>query len=159
ITMRTIFIGCPPPQMTAILTRMGRVGFGSYAVDSLKEGQDLVETGGFELLLAVENLQDGNGYELVSPVTKHRGALVLGVEVFVGYLWLPVVDHGERVLGASAMDYRLLELELVDVLTHRSERAKAASRWVPPAAPKVLELKASGRSVSRVVAREERRQQ
>jgi hypothetical protein len=160
IVMRTVFVGCPPLQMTGILTRLGRVGFGSYAVDSLKEGLNLVESGGFELVVSLERLEDGNGYDLAAPVMKGGGSLFIGVEIAGGgCLWLPVVDHGERVLGDSAMDYGLLELELADVLTHRSERAKVSSRWVPPAPPKVLELKPALPTISQVVAREERRQQ
>jgi hypothetical protein len=159
ISMRTIFVGCPPQQMTAILTRMGRVGFGSYAVDSLKEGRELIEGGGFELVLSLETLQDGNGYDLVAVVRRQEGSLFIGVETSAGCLWLPVLDHGERVLGTGAMDYGLRELELADVLSNRSEPGKATSRWVPPAPPKVLELKGAPLSSSVVVAKEVRKQQ
>jgi hypothetical protein len=157
IAMRTVFVGCPTQQITAILTRLGRVGFGSYAVDSLREGRDLIEGGGFDLVLSVENVEDGNGYDLASPVMKACGSLFVGVETCVGYLWLPVIDHGEKVLGSGAMDYGLLELELVDVLTHRSARAKVLSRWVPPAPPKMLEGAPRAMSASLAVAKEARK--
>lgn len=159
IAMRTVFVGEPPVEITTILTRLGNIGFGSYAVDTLREGRDFVESGGVELVMSLEKLIDGSGYELVSSVIKNGGSLFIGVETSVGYLWLPVVDHGERVLGLSAIDYRSLEMELADVLTHRSERAKISPRWVPPAPPRVLELRPSRISTLQVVAKEERKQQ
>lgn len=159
IAMWTVFVGYPSPQITAILTHLGNIGFGSYAVDCVKEGRDLIETGGFELVLALEKLDDGIGYDLVSPVMKQGGSLFIGLETSGECLWLHVVDHGDKALGTSAMNHQLLEMELVDVLTHRSGRAKMASRWVPPAPPRIREVSPSVLSASQIVAREECKKQ
>jgi hypothetical protein len=148
IAMRTLFVGALTPRITTILTRLGQKGFGSYAVESLGQAREAVESSSFELAIALERLDDGQGYELTELVTRRGGSLFVGVETSQDYLWLPVVDHGKRVLGASALDYDMLEGELEDVLTHRSACARPVSRWIPPLAPRVSETKRPAHEMS-----------
>ena len=137
IEMRILFIGVPSQQITAILTRLGRKGFGSYSVDGMKRGRELVENCKFELVISLERVGDDYGYSLGSLVAVHEGSLFVGIESSGTCLWLPVIDHGAKVLGTGAVDYSELESELQDVLTHRSPWARPILRWVPPAPPRI----------------------
>jgi hypothetical protein len=139
IAMRTLFVGSPSPQITAILTRLGQKGFGSYAADAAPQGHELLEAGKFELVIALEKIEGGEGYEFAGPVKRKGGSLFVGIETSNDRLWVPVIDHGETVLGGRAVDYSMLEGELEDVLTHRSPCAKPVSRWIPAVAPRVSE--------------------
>lgn len=139
IAMRALFVGRPSPQMTAILTRLGQKGFGSYAAEAAAQGHELLEAGKFELVMALEKIEGGEGYEFAEPVKRKGGSLFVGIETSNDRLWVPVIDHGETVLGGRAVDYSMLEGELEDVLTHRSPCAKPVSRWIPAVAPRVSE--------------------
>ena len=109
IAMRTVFVGNPTPQMTAILTRLGYKGFGSYTLDSLEEAREVMKSRKFEVAIALERLSDGQGYELIGVAEQSEGSLIVGVATSGGYLWLPVVDNGMNVHGARALDYDMLE--------------------------------------------------
>ena len=139
IAMRALFVGSPSPQMTAILTRLGQKGFGSYAVEVAAQGHELLEAGKFELVMAFEKIEGGEGYEFAEPVKRKGGSLFVGIETSNDRLWVPVIGHGETVLGGRAVDYSMLEGELEDVLTHRSPCAKPVSHWIPAVAPRVSE--------------------
>jgi hypothetical protein len=91
----------------------------------------------FELLISLERVEDGSAYDLMPLVADYAGSLVVGLQCSSGYLWLTVVDHGQKVLGASAMDYSQLEAELEDLLSHRSRCGTLNSGWVPAAPSEV----------------------
>jgi len=137
VAMRTVFVGTPTPQITTILTRLGQKGFGSYAIESLRQCRFLIEDCLFELVISLEQLDDGQGYELIEAVKRSGGSLFVGVETSRDCLWLPVVDHGHKVHGASALDYGMLEGALEDVLTHRSMWGRPVTRSIPEVAPQV----------------------
>lgn len=90
-----------------------------------------------------EKLLDGRGYELIETVTSRGSSLFVGINLSTKCLRLPAVDHGKTVLGASAIDYDVLERELEDVLGNRSPSAKRRSRWEPPLPPAVLDRSTS----------------
>lgn len=137
IAMRTLFVGRPCHRVTVILTRLGRRGFGSYAIERMEQARELIPECKFELVISLERVDDGSAYDLMPLVGNYRGSLVAGVKSSSGYLWLTVLDHGRKVLGTSAMDYSQLETELEEVLTHRSPWATQKSCWVPAAPPRI----------------------
>ena len=109
IAMRTLFVGALTPRITTILTRLGQKGFGSYAVESLGQAREAVESSSFELAIALERLDDGQGYELTELVTRRGGSLFVGVEDFTGLPLVAGCRPREEGLGASALDYDMLE--------------------------------------------------
>lgn len=127
------------PRVTTILTRLGQKGFGTYSTDTIQRGREIIKACNFELLISAEELPDGRGYDLIDPVIARGISLFIGIETSNDALWIPVVDHGENVLGNAAIDFDVLERELEDVLTHRSPCARPRSRWVPPIPPPIPE--------------------
>ncbi len=90
-------------EFLSILARLGQRGFASYSVDYLVRGRELVAHREFEFVISLENPADGKGYHLIKPVIARMGSLFVGLEVPHGRLWLPVVDHGEKVFGNAAV--------------------------------------------------------
>jgi len=103
----------------------------------MEQARKLIPDCKFELVISLERVDDGSAYDLMPLVGDYRGSLVVGVKSSSGYLWLTVLDHGQKVLGTSAMDYSQLETELEEVLTHRSPWATQKSRWIPAAPPRI----------------------
>src|SRR6202035_1672951 len=68
IAVRILFTGKSSTQTTAILTRFGKRGWGSYGVDTVSESKTLMETFKFDVVLALEKLNDGRGYDLAEAV-------------------------------------------------------------------------------------------
>lgn len=124
IAMRTLFVGKPSPQDVAMLTRLGRRGWGSYSADNLAEAGALIEGGGFDLVLAMQGLSDGCGYELSSRVGEAGGSLFVGIELSSERVWIPVVERGERVFGDRAVRADSAEAELEQVLRVSAEEDK-----------------------------------
>lgn len=124
ISVRILFTGKSSTQTTAILTRLGKRGWGSYGVDSVSEGKTLMETFKFDVVLALENLSDGRGYDLAEAVKERGNSLLVGVELSDTHLWLPVVYHGKNVLGECAINSEMIERELAGLLA-TGERAPA----------------------------------
>lgn len=124
ITVRILFTGKSSIQTTAILTRLGNRGWGSYGVDTLSESKTLMDTFKFDVVLALENLSDGRGYDLAEAVKERGNSLLVGIELSDTHLWLPVVYHGKNVLGECAINSEMIERELAGLLA-TSERAPA----------------------------------
>ena len=124
ITVRILFAGKSSTQTTAILTRLGNRGWGSYGVDTLSESKTLMDTFKFDLVLALENLSDGRGYDLAETIKERGNSLLVGVELSDTHLWLPVVFHGKNVMGECAVNSEMIEREVADLLV-ASERAPA----------------------------------
>jgi hypothetical protein len=116
IAMRTLFVGKAGAQDVAMLTRMGRRGWGAYSADNLKEARRLVAGGGFDLVLALQHLPDGSGYELETPVEEQKSSLFVEIELFLERLWIPVVEHGENVFGDRAVGAATAEAEWEQLL-------------------------------------------
>lgn len=113
------------------LARLAEYGWASYAVDGVRDGHDLLKTFQIDVVLAAESLPDGRGYDLADPVARQAGTLLVGIALSENALWLPVIDHGERVLGSRAIGARLLETELVKILAIRA-RERGAEPVTPP---------------------------
>ncbi len=118
--MRILIAGTPGPGTNAMLARLGGRGFGSHAVETLREARDLLGTFRFDVVLAAESVADGRGYELAKIVAQRSGTLLVGVALSESWLWLPVVERGVLVLGRRALNARALELELDFVLDLRA---------------------------------------
>jgi hypothetical protein len=140
IAMRTLFVGKAGAQDIAMLTRMGRRGWGAYSADNLKEARRLVAGGGFDLVLALQHLPDGSGYELEAPVEKQKRSLFVEIELFSQKLWIPVVEHGENVFGDRAVgagaaeaewEQLLLEAAMVEVAGQDGRRRGARPVEMP----------------------------
>lgn len=116
IAMRTLFVGKACAKNIALLTRMGRRGWGSYSADNLKEARGLIAGGNFDLVLALQHLPDGSGYELEAPVAERDATLYVEIELFFEKLWIPVLAQGERVFGDRAVSAAMVEDEWEQVL-------------------------------------------
>jgi len=124
ISVRILFTGKSSTQTTAILTRFGKRGWGSYGVDTVSESKTLMETFKFDVVLALEKLNDGCGYDMAEAVKERGTSLLVGIELSDTHLWLPVVYHGKNVLGECAINSEMIERELAGLLL-ASDRAPA----------------------------------
>jgi hypothetical protein len=124
IAVRILFTGKSSTQTTAILTRLGKRGWGSYGVDTLSESKTLMDTFKFDVALVLENLSDGRGYDLAEAVRERGNSLLVGIELSDTHLWLPVVYHGKNVSGECAINSEMIERELAGLLL-ASERSSA----------------------------------
>lgn len=122
IAVRILFTGKSSTQTNAILTRLGKRGLGSYGVDTVSESKTLMETFRFDVVLALENVSDGRGYDLADAVKEGGNSLLVGIELSDTHLWLPAVYHGKNVLGECAINSEMIERELGSLL-RASERA------------------------------------
>jgi hypothetical protein len=129
IAMRTLFVGKPCQKSVAMLTRMGRRGWGSYSADNLKEARPLIEGGGFDLVLALQELPDGSGYELLSPLAERGSSLFVGIDLFHDRLWIPVVELGERMFGDRAIPADTAEAAWEQILLAAADNGNKDKRW------------------------------
>ncbi len=118
-----------------MLTRLGRRGWGSYSADNLNEARELIAAKGFDLILALQGLPDGSGYDLCSQVAECGHSLFVGIELSRQRAWIPVVEHGERVFGDRAVPSDSAEAELEQVLRAATGQANDGTRQhaSPPA--------------------------
>jgi hypothetical protein len=91
-------------------------------VDTLKEAETLMTTFKFDLVLALEHLSDGRGCDLAEQVARESNSLLVGIELSETYLWLPVIYHGNKVMGERAINSEMVEMELEELLA-AGERA------------------------------------
>jgi hypothetical protein len=105
--------------MAALLARLAVRGFGSQSANTLRQARELLETFRFDVALAAESVSDGRGYDLAESVARHFGTLLVAVPLSETCLWLPVIERGANVLGARALNARVLELELEMLLGDR----------------------------------------
>jgi DNA-binding NtrC family response regulator len=131
--MRILFVGKPSPHTGAVLARLRRKNFESHVVETLREAQELLPTYRFDVVLAPEYLPDGHGYELTDPVARRSCTLLVAISLSETWLWLPVVERGERVIGDRAVPADLLEPELEELLSERArENSRAVRRGTSP---------------------------
>ncbi len=97
--------------------RLERHGWATNTVGTLREAQIVLQTIRFPLVLAAEKLGDGTGYDLTKWVTQQELTLMVGLQLTDTWLWLPVVDAGERALGTRALNPVMLEAEIERLLT------------------------------------------
>jgi len=117
---RILMIGNSSPSTQITLGRLSECGWGSYAVQNVRDGQELLKTFQVDVVLATESLPDGRGYDLAECVARQLGTLLVGVALSENALWLPVIQRGHRVLGTRAIGARMLEAELISELTSRA---------------------------------------
>ncbi len=91
-------------------------GLGSRAVNSVREGLDLLRTFKFDLVLSSEALSEGRGYDVSDAVASQLGTLLVGIALSESWLWLPVVELGKNVLGKRALNAGMLESEAQELL-------------------------------------------
>ncbi len=93
---RILVVGDLLPGTGEILRRLSNKGFGSRHVKTLREAREILDTFDFHIVLATELLQDGRGYDLAEPVSRHSRTLIVGVALTESCLWLPVTYRGVR---------------------------------------------------------------
>lgn len=128
--VRILLIGKSSPATGVTLARLAECGWGWYAVEKVRDGEDLLKTFQIDVVLATESLPDGRGYDLADCVARQLGTLLVGIALSENALWLPLIDRGQRVLGSRAIGARMLEAELIKELT-----ARALERGAPPVMP------------------------
>ena len=128
---RILTIGNSSPSTNLTLGRLSECGWGSYAVDGVRDGENLLKTFQIDVVLASESLPDGRGYDLADCVARQLGTLMVGVALSENALWLPVIDRGHRVLGTRAIGARMLEAELIKELTARALTRQSAQLAQP----------------------------
>jgi hypothetical protein len=116
IAMRILVVGTPSAGTVEILRRFSDRGWGSRQVLTVQKAQDLAEIFDFDIVLAMEDLPDGRGYDIAGPVTRHSRTLLVGVALSESCLWLPVVERGVSVLGKRALNAQMLEAEMERLL-------------------------------------------
>jgi hypothetical protein len=114
--MRILVIGKRSPSTSGTLKRLAVRGWGSHCVATLQEARELLEAFQFDVVLALETLSDGRGYDVSEAVMRHSGTLLVGVALSESLLWLAVVERGARVLGKRALNASTLETELEKLL-------------------------------------------
>jgi hypothetical protein len=93
--------------------------------DTVAQAKSLVEEFRFAVVLALETLPDGRGYDLARIIADQGGNLFVGVPLSE-VLWLPVVEQGSIVLGQRALNASVFENEVEIALGAVRARLKAA---------------------------------
>jgi hypothetical protein len=124
--IRILVVGSHPPAIGAITARLGLLGWGFHAVDTLREARTALDMLAFDVVLSAEHLPDGRGYELTGIVAPLGRTLFVCIALSENFLWLPVLDLGTLVLGTRAINGSELESEIVKLLS-----ASAGSPAVP----------------------------
>jgi hypothetical protein len=114
--MRILVIGASALDTNGMLNRLARRGWGSRVVSTLREGQDLLRSFKFDLVLSSEILSEGRGYDVSDAVALQSGTLLVGIALSESWLWLPVVELGRNVLGKRALNAGMLESEARELL-------------------------------------------
>jgi len=107
-----------------------------HTVETLDEARTALSTMQDCLVLASECLPDGRGYELSDLVARNLGSLLVRVSLSENSLWLPVIEHGKRVLGMRAIQDGALDSEIAILLRNASPEAAGATVCVQPAISK-----------------------
>ncbi len=115
--VRILVVGPVGPHLHALLERLACQGWRSYAVESCAEAETVLRTLQFDVVLAMEELADGSGFQLSQEVVRRSANLFVEVALSEGYLWLPAVELGKRTLGERAMAPAEFETQLVMLLS------------------------------------------
>jgi hypothetical protein len=114
--VQILVVGLTNGKTQGMLERWRRSGWGSHAVDSVREAETVLKTIRFRVILASENVSDGSGYELAGLVARQAGNLFISVALSETCLWLPVIEQGARSLGKRAINPWILETEVESIL-------------------------------------------
>jgi hypothetical protein len=138
VAIRILIVGEHSPNTKAIVTRLAKHGWGARYVATRREAQEVLGTFQFDVVLAVEDLPDGRGYDLANMLDHRLETLMVGVALSETCLWLPVIERGERVLGQRALNATMAEVGL-EILLSARERERENG-------PKPMSECATGRS-------------
>ncbi|MGB6392734.1 MAG: hypothetical protein WBF14_10230 [Candidatus Acidiferrales bacterium] len=125
---RILVVGPILASTRASLARLEQHGWGFQPAETLREAFSLLPRLRYDVVLARENLADGRAYELIPEVEQRRASLLVWISLSKNCMWLPVVENGERTLGARGLNSRMLEAEIESMLTMRGA---AASSGIP----------------------------
>jgi PleD family two-component response regulator len=123
IAIRILVVGEHSASTKAIVARLAARRWGARYVGTRREAQEVLGTFQFDVVLAAEELPDGRGYDLGNVLDHRRETLFVGVALSDTCLWLPVIEHGERVLGQRALNATMAEVGL-EVLLSARERER-----------------------------------
>lgn len=151
ITIRILVAGTPSENTGALLTRLATQAWGARVVANLQQAREQLDRFAFDVVLALETLSDGLGYELAAGVARHGATLFVGVALSESSLWLPVIERGTRVLGTRGLTPRALLQEMESLLGAR-DREQERRREVSAAAPRAFTLSAGGHASRRAPA-------
>ena len=114
--VRILVVG-PLTEATCDMSqRLERHGWATHTVGTLREAQIVLQTIRFPLVLAGETWRRDR-LDLTKWVTQQELTLMVGLQLTDTWLWLPVVDAGERALGTRALNPVMLEAEIERLLT------------------------------------------
>jgi DNA-binding response OmpR family regulator len=130
--MRILVVGKRSPPTNVTLGRLARRGYGFRAVETLRDGEDLMKTFAFDMVLAAESLPGGRGYDLMRMVVRRGITLLVAVALSESCVWLPVVEFGQKVLGTRAINADALEVEVEKLLKAGDQIGARALRVIPP---------------------------
>jgi len=114
---RRILVVAPRgPTTNTTVERLARRGWGCQVVDLLCEAKEELKNSKYEIVLAGELMADGRGYDLIDVIAERSSSLLVGVMLSDGYLWLPTVERGVRILGMRALNSSMLEEAMEEML-------------------------------------------
>jgi len=125
ISIQVLVVGTTAAGTEAMLLRLEARGWGARRVNTVAEAKELMATFRFAVVLAAENLRDGNGYDLAELVGRQAGDLFVGITL-TDMLWLPAVERGVFVLGHRALNANVFENELELALGQVGGESRAA---------------------------------
>ena len=99
--VRILVFGSSIPSTQSLLRRLARFGLDSHPVESLREADPVLRTIRFQLILAIEKLPDGTGYELASLVARQSSDLFISILLSESCLCLPAVERGVKSPGRA----------------------------------------------------------
>jgi hypothetical protein len=126
--VRILAVGSAGPHLVALLERLARNGWDSYAVESFAEARTVLRTLEILVKLAAEYLTDGGGFQLARELGTRPASLFVDVSLSEGHLWLPVVERGANTLGERALDSASFEQELSELLSGSDASVRAPGR-------------------------------
>ncbi|HTV60419.1 MAG TPA: hypothetical protein VMJ93_16220 [Verrucomicrobiae bacterium] len=109
---RLLVVGVPSPPTQSILNQLQKAGTPAVVSRTVQEALLALGNSEYAVVLASELLPDGRAYELMPAIERTGGSLLVSVALSESQLWLPVVEHGRRVLGSRALNSRMLEYEV-----------------------------------------------
>jgi hypothetical protein len=117
-------VGNPGLVPAGVLARLSAHGWRCRRACTLLDGLAALRETRFDVVLAAESVSGGSGYEFTGPVMEIFGMLFIGIPLSEGYLWLPVVEGGRKVLGQQALNSAMLEPEMEMVATGLRENER-----------------------------------
>lgn len=113
---RILVVGASGPAMSATVEQLARRGWECQSVERLSEARNALELHGHQIVLAAEQTSDGRAYELTHIILEMGSSLLVGVKISDGFLWLPTVERGVKILGSRAVNLVMLESTVEELL-------------------------------------------